>query len=182
MEAIYAELEAEGVAAIRATSVRSGEVAVARAADMRYVGQEHAVTVDLPKALFKSQDRDGIKRHFDEVHERRYGTSAPAERAELVSLRTTVTAVMAKPALGRIREGKPAPADGARRGSRPVFFSETAGFKDTPTFARDGLLAGNRIAGPALIEEHASTTVVQPGDEVAVDAFGNLVISVGGGR
>ena len=41
------------------------------------------------------------------------------------------------------------------------------------------LKAGNKIAGPALIEEHASTTVVLPGDKLQVDAFGNLVIEVG---
>jgi N-methylhydantoinase A len=40
-------------------------------------------------------------------------------------------------------------------------------------------LAGNRIEGPALIEEHASTTVVLPGAVAEVDAFGNLVIAVG---
>ena len=39
--------------------------------------------------------------------------------------------------------------------------------------------AGNRIAGPALVEEHASTTVVLPGDKLQVDALGNLVIEIG---
>jgi N-methylhydantoinase A len=47
------------------------------------------------------------------------------------------------------------------------------------TWKRDALKAGNRIAGPALIEEHASTTVVQPGDTVKVDSFGNLLITIG---
>ena len=49
----------------------------------------------------------------------------------------------------------------------------------TPAYARDGLKAGNRIAGPALIEEHASTTVLLPGDRMQVDRFGNLLIEVG---
>jgi N-methylhydantoinase A len=49
----------------------------------------------------------------------------------------------------------------------------------TPAYARDGLKAGNRIAGPALIEEHASTTVLLPGDRMQVDSFGNLLIEVG---
>jgi N-methylhydantoinase A len=53
------------------------------------------------------------------------------------------------------------------------------GFVDTRTFTRDALLAGNRIKGPALIEEHASTTVLAPGDALEVDRFGNLVIVVG---
>ena len=48
----------------------------------------------------------------------------------------------------------------------------------TGTFA----LAGNRITGPALIEEHASTTVLMPGDACEVDAYGNLVIAVGKAR
>ena len=39
-------------------------------------------------------------------------------------------------------------------------------------------LAGNKITGPALIEEHASTTVAHPDDQVEVDAFGDLVITV----
>jgi N-methylhydantoinase A len=89
---------------------------------------------------------------------------------------------MAKPALARNKEGRATPPDAARRGARPVYFSEAGGFKETPTFARDALLAGNRIAGPALIEEHASTTVVHPGDEATVDPLGNLAIAVGGAR
>ena len=45
----------------------------------------------------------------------------------------------------------------------------------------DALASGNRIAGPALVEEYASTTVVQPGDALRVDAYGNLVIRIGRG-
>ena len=62
-------------------------------------------------------------------------------------------------------------------GMRPVYF-EDEGFMRTPTYRRSALLAGNRIKGPALIEEYASTTVVHPGDVVTVDAFGDLVIEI----
>lgn len=154
-------------------------VSVKRAADMRYVGQEHAVTVDLPLELFAASDRAGIKRHFDVMHELRYGTCAPDERAEIVSLRTTVTGVMEKPPRTTIKAGDARPAVAASTGTRPVYFAE-AGFVDTPTYARAGLLAGNRIEGPALVEEHASTTVLAPGDTLEVDALGNLVIAVAG--
>ena len=65
-------------------------------------------------------------------------------------------------------------------GKRPVYFG--AGFVPTPTLRRAALLAGNRINGPALIEEHASTTVLMPGDACEVDAYGNLMIAVGGAR
>ena len=61
---------------------------------MRYVLQEHAVTVDLPVELFKNEDRDGIKQRFDAVHQTRYGFSVPNEKAEIVSLRGAIIGEM----------------------------------------------------------------------------------------
>jgi N-methylhydantoinase A len=177
IERVYRELEAQGRAAIAGASVKPQKIIVKRAADMRYVGQEHAVTVDLPMNVFARADRAAIKRHFDTMHLRRYGTSAPDERAEIVSLRSTVTGTMRKPPLGTIGRGKRAPGRAAFSGKRPVFFDGK--FRPTPTYRRAALLAGNRISGPALIEEYASTTVLLPGDRLVVDAWGNLVITVG---
>jgi N-methylhydantoinase A len=179
MERIYGEIEGQGRAAIDASSVHPQEVMVARSADMRYVGQEHAVAVDLPMALFTNKDRDGIKQAFDDMHLLRYGTNAPNERIEIVSLRSTITGVMKKPPHEKIETGKAAPPAAAFTGTRPVFFTETTDFVETKTYARTGLLAGNEIPGPALIEEHASTTVVLPGDKLTVDPYGNLMIAVG---
>jgi N-methylhydantoinase A len=180
VERIYAAMESEGRRAIDAASVDPEAVTVKRAADMRYVGQEHAVTVDLPMAVFAARDRDAVKAHFDDMHELRYGTAARGEKAEIVSLRSTVTGIMRKPPHETLPAGGEAPPADAIRESRPVYFGEAGGFKDTPAFARDALLAGNRIGGPALVEEHASTTVVMPGDALTVDRFGNLVITIGG--
>jgi N-methylhydantoinase A len=178
MESIYGELERRGREAVQKSGVTIAGVRIQRSADMRYVGQEHAVTVELPLDLFQTHDRDGIKHRFDAVHETRYGYCAPGERAEIVSLRTAVAGLMRKPAFEPIARGEEKPPDRALRGARPVYFAESGGLVDTPTLDRASLLAGNRIAGPALIEEYASTTVVHPGDVVAVDAFGNLVIDI----
>jgi N-methylhydantoinase A len=180
IEPIYEEMEDSGRAAIERTSINAGETVIQRAADMRYVGQEHAVTVDLSLALFETQDRDGIKAEFDRVHEIRYGTSAPAEQAEIVSLRSAVTGTMQKPPLEPIETGTEAPIDAAKAGSRRIYFGEEAGFIDTQAYDRRHLLAGNRIEGPAVIDEHASTTLIEPGDFAIVDGYGNLVISVHG--
>src|SRR5713226_2439003 len=179
IERVYRELEREGRAEIAATSVDLRRIVLKRAADMRYVGQEHAVTVDLPLELFRRRDRAAIKRRFDAMHEQRYGTCAPDERAEIVSLRSTVTGIMRKPPQETIRRGQSVPAKAAFTGKRPVYLDGK--FRPTPTYARAALAAGNRIGGPALIEEHASTTVLMPGDRLAVDRHGNLVITVAGG-
>jgi len=180
-ERVFEELEQQGRAAIAASAISPQEITVRRALDMRYVGQEHSVTVEVPKRYFETKDRQAIKGLFDQVHGQRYGTSAPDEPAEIASLRTTVSGIVEKPGLERIAAGGAEPPDDARTGSRKAFFQDV-GFVDTPTFARAALLAGNRIQGPALIEEHASTTVALPGDGVAVDAIGNLVISISGAR
>jgi N-methylhydantoinase A len=145
----------------------------ALAVDMRYVGQEHPVTVDLPRVF----TREKIKALFDAEHLRRYGTHAPAERAEIVSLRATVSGEMKKPPLERIPRGGRAPLRESLLGKHRVWFGDR--WIKAPAYAREALRAGNRIDGPALIEEHASTTVLQPGDRLRVDDFGNLDIEVG---
>jgi N-methylhydantoinase A len=180
IEAVFRELERDGRNAIAATSVKPSRVTVKRALDMRYVGQEHPVTVELPLRVFMREDRDAIKRHFDDDHLQRYGTSAPDERAEIVSLRTTVTGLMRKPPQEKIKRGSRVPPKAAFIDKRQVSFDRR--FRWAPTYARAELLAGNEISGPALIEEHASTTVLMPGDRMRVDAYGNLAIAVAGAR
>jgi len=179
-EDIFGRLEAKGRDAIAQTRVRTQSLHVMRSLDIRYVGQEHLVTMDVPMECFTNEDRTAIKQLFDAEHERRYGTSAPAEPAEIASLRTAVTGPLVKPTFERLARGGEAPPRDASRDMRQTCFAGR--FLDTPAFDRAALLSGNRIAGPALIEEHASTTVLMPGDSLNVDALGNLVIAVGGTR
>ena len=121
-EAVYRELEAEGREAIAASSIAPNEITVQRALDMRYVGQEHSVTVEIPQEHFERKDRTAIKALFDAVHAQRYGTSAPAEPAEIASLRTTVTGIVEKPGIEQIAQGDATPpADGAYRQPQGLF-------------------------------------------------------------
>jgi N-methylhydantoinase A len=178
MEELYASMEKRGRGTISRGHAGLEGILIERGADMRYVGQEHAVTVELPAELFVNQDRDGIKQRFDAVHQVRYGFSSAAEKAEIVSLRCAVIGLMRKPPLDHIAVGPAEPDTSAYRGDRLACFDAKAGYVQTPTYDRTQLKAGNRIEGPALIEEHASTTVVLPGDVVTVDAFGDLVIEI----
>ena len=179
IEKVYASLIADGKKALAASGLKPLRITLERAADMRYVGQEHPVTVHLPADVFKRRDAEALKHQFDAEHLRRYGTNAPTEQAEIVSLRATVTGELKKPPLERIERGARTPLASARRGTRRAYFAELGKAVATQTYAREGLRAGNAIVGPALIEEHASTTVLLPGDRMQVDAFGNLVIEVG---
>ena len=97
----------------------------------------------------------------------------------MVSLRVTVLGDVPKPPRVELAPGDATPPKEALSRWKPVYF-RGLGFAETPVYVRDRLLASNRIAGPALIEEHASTTVIAPGDSVVVDSMGNLDIALGG--
>jgi N-methylhydantoinase A len=182
LESTFRAMEEEGRNTLAGSTSRTGaQVSYERAADMRYVGQEHTVTIRLPGVLPDDDDeaaRSGIKRAFDEAHDLHYGHSAESQSAEIVTLRVQASARLDKPVPAKIEQGAPAPPPGASRGERRVFFPGH-GMVPTPIFSRDALLAGNAISGPAVIEETASTTIVEPGDELLVNEFGHLVIEIG---
>ena len=180
IESTFNALIGEGKRALAQSRVKTGQVNVAYALDMRYVGQEHPVTVALPLAVFRRRNREALKALFDAEHLRRYGTNAPAERAEIVSLRVTVCGLMRKPPLERVARGAKVPSRSALLARRAIWLDKAR--TDAPAYAREGLRAGNRLRGPALIEEHASTTLLLPEDRLEVDMHGNLLIEVGKSR
>jgi len=165
MGEIFAEMERQGHEAIQRGDIGLTGIAVTRAADMRYVGQEHAVTVDLPVELFNAEDREGIKRRFDAVHEARYGYASPKEAAEIVSLRSAVTGLMPQPGLERLAPGDVAPAPEAFRGNRPVYFAEAGTYVETPTST--GRACARGIASPAL---RSSRSMPRPRSSIPVTA------------
>ena len=173
---LCSEMEQQGQAEIRQAAVRVGDIHVERALDMRYVGQEHAVTVEIPTQVFEQGNKAEIKRLFDAVHLQRYGYSSDAEKAEIVSIRTSVVGHMPKPELAKLAAGSTQPQ--VKPARRPIYFTAETGWQEADVYQRDHLQTGNRIEGPCLIEEYASTTVVMPGDQVEVDEFGNLIIEV----
>jgi N-methylhydantoinase A len=181
LEAQFQRLEVEGRAALERSGISTDQVLFERAADMRYLGQEHAVAVRLLAHVGSEADRHKIKRLFDEAHQVRYSHSAPEESADVVSLRVSAIGRLGKPALPEILHGGHEPPESARKPSRTVVFAGH-GEQHTAVYERAALLAGNTIDGPAVIEEAASTTVVEPGDQVTVNPFGQLVLQLGVAR
>ncbi len=176
LERIYAQLQSQGEAAMP-RGIASRELLFTRGADMRYVGQEHAVTVAFPAQFEPGREIVTIKTLFDAAHEKRYGFNGPTESAEIVSLHLSAIHELPKPTvqpIARVATGTlPEPAS-----HRPVYFTEFGQMRSTAVYARDSLRAGHRFEGPALVEEHASTTVVFPGDVVDVSPYGDLLIAI----
>jgi len=170
-QSIYTSLEQEATENLEREGFRPDEIRFVRELDMRYVGQEYTVRVPLD-----GFDQAAIKKRFDEVHEMTYAHSAPGEPAEVVNYRLSAFGRIPKPRLEKIRQGTSNPLPRAIRGRRDVYFGELKKFIPTAIYEREQLLASNRIAGPAVVEEKACTTIILPGYIGVVDDHGNIVI------
>jgi len=89
-----------------------------------------------------------------------------------VSMRLSSVGRIAKPPARALDRGD-APGPKERR---ELYFAEAEGYVDCPIYDRYALPAGARLAGPAVVEEFDSTTVIHPGFTVSVDETGNLII------
>jgi N-methylhydantoinase A len=150
--------------------------------DMRYVGQSYELPI--PIAGFSQAEWAALVPAFHAEHARRFGHSDHDAPVEIVSFAVTATGLIDTPELPRPKQGGAEPPQDAQRGSRRAYFDaaqgRSGGWAECPVWRREALFAGNRVAGPAIIEENSATTVLYPGDRAHVDAIGSLIVEVGG--
>jgi len=160
--ALYAELEAQGDAALR-REFGAGEITFEREAEIRYKGQQHSLKIALPA----SNDAAALRETFDREYARRYGHANPAAEAQLVALHSLATLHMARPELARLVDRDPhAKTRGPRQ--RPIFFLEKDEFLWSTVLDRYSLPIGFTGNGPALIEEYGSSTLIGPRDTFTI--------------
>ena len=158
------EMDGEGLELGRAMAQRS--------LDVRYVGQSYELTVDYP--LNARHPARTIASSFHRAHRRRFGYADPSEPVEVVNLRLKMV-VPAEPLL-------PQPEEYAGESPRDALVSEaqvvfSGGARTSSLYQREHLRCGNRVAGPALVLQMDSTTVIPPGWLAQVDKWRNLVMT-----
>jgi N-methylhydantoinase A len=151
--------------------------AIEVALDLRYRGQAYELSIRANVPLDSGGWSDAAARFHDE-HYRRYGYAQRSAAVEVVTLRVTAIGSMPKPVFER-RRLEPSDGSDAIMGSGPVVFAQ--GTLETVLYDRSRLRPGARFEGPALVVQPDCTTLIHPGQSVAVDAFGNLVVDVGDG-
>jgi len=174
---VIRQVEARALAELLQEGVERGRATLLRQLDVRYVGQHHEVTIDIPHGQTLGEGHlPGIAESFHRAHERLYTYSTPETPLEIMNLR--VTAVGAVDKAGLRRKGLSGPDAGkARKGERKAWFEE--GFQSVPVYDRDRLAPGNLLQGPAIVEERITTVVVHPGWSLRVDEYENLVLEAG---
>ena len=162
------EMEAMASEWLTAVAIPLTRRALVRAADVRYRRQAYELTVPLAEGPIARASLDILADAFHEKHSRTYGHANPEEPVQLVNLRLT--------AIGRLPSlalALPPATALARRTMREVWFPEI-GSTPCPVHWRDGLRAGETLAGPAIVEAMDSTIVVPPGWIASVDGKGYI--------
>jgi len=162
-----AQFEREGITADRIRFIRYGK--------LRYENQEHGVEVPLPDGAIDAAAVDEIGDRFHGSYEREYTYRLDAP-VEFVGAH-----VVAVAEVGKLTPA-PLPTTGRRladaaKGRRPVDYA-TEGVHEADIYVGELLEPGMSFDGPAIVETRSSTVVVHPGNELAVDDYGNMLITI----
>jgi N-methylhydantoinase A len=172
MRGRIAELIREGAASLRGDGVPAARQQFEVSLDLRYAGQEHSVSVPCRSRPTSKILRDA-EREFHRLYRRLYGHDRTGEPVEMSTIRVEAVGRTEHPGLTRMPRGRrAAPAVGERRawiGERRL---------RVRVYNRDDLARGQRIDGPAIIEEAATATLLHPAQSLRVDSYGMLVIEV----
>jgi N-methylhydantoinase A len=192
MNRLFAEMEAEGRAVLREAGIADGDMIFRRTAEMRYAGQGHEVEGPVPSGPLGLESLTALTRGFEDAYRALYHRTPMGVPIEALNWRLVVSGPGAgggeagggdfrstisgdpdmAPALPQSADNPKRPAP---KRTRPAYFPEADGYVETPVYDRYALAPGMVFAGPAIIEERESTTVVGPGARIRVDAGRTLV-------
>lgn len=180
-ESLLGRLETDADAWLARERVPAAKRALLRSADMRYPLQNYEINVPLPAGKVTAAWMQRAVEAFHTAHQRLYSHCDRDSPVQIVNLRVSAVGYTDRIRLRKIASG-PANPKQAQKGERRVHFQESRSYLPTPLYERDLLVAGNRIAGPAVIEQADATTVVPPSFEAKVDGHGRLIMTRGAAK
>lgn len=167
----FDELERTGRAWLAAENPVIDEVVVRRSVDARYHGQAFDIEADLPQDA-AALTPETIAGRFHDVYEMLYRNSDRSAQIDLINLRVRVTGKTPAVSLKRLPAAK---GDPRARGTRQIWYGGAR--HAARLYERTGLAAGHAVAGPAVIEQFDTTTVVAPGFVAVTDEYGVLTLT-----
>jgi len=179
LNADLADMRAQLAAQLDADRVDAATVRFRRAGDLRYVGQGYELRVALPDGELDAAALDAVLAEFARAHAAEYGHAFPGNPVEIVNIRTTAVGEVAKIAPPEFPGGASLAAATLRRAEAWFAVDGVVRALDTAILDRLALPLGVEVAGPAIILQTDTTTVVPPGWTARADAGGNLVLSKG---
>jgi 5-oxoprolinase (ATP-hydrolysing) len=172
----FDELVAQASDQLDADGVTEERRLVRRLADCRYAGQGYEVRTEVPAGAVDEAWVEELKERFHRAHEAEYGHRFDAP-IEIINIRAVAIGRVDELSAPEIERGDGDPS-GAKTLEREVVF-DVGGKAErhlTPFYERELLRAGDRFAGPAIVEQYDTTTVIPPGLAAEIDRFGNIVV------
>jgi N-methylhydantoinase A len=145
-------------------------------AECRYVGQGFELRADMPEGPLDKESAAVVIDNFFAAHKQVYGHAFRDQHTEMVTLRVVATVEVETLRLPKLEKGGRRDPQDAFMYSRKTVFDDGEA-RDTPRYRRDRLLADDSIAGPALVIQHNSTTIVPPGYLATVLDHGDMLIA-----
>ncbi|MBM3518343.1 MAG: hypothetical protein FJX56_10860 [Alphaproteobacteria bacterium] len=172
----FAAMEAQLRQQYALDGIALSDVTINRFGDLRYVGQGYELRVPIPCGQVTDPMLATMWRAFHDLHAAEYGHHFEKSPIELVNIRVIGVGLMSK--IGRPPAPRGRSLAEARRGARKSVFrvDGVLGEYETAVYSRDGLPIDATLAGPAIILQRDSTTVVPPGWSATADAAGNLIM------
>ena len=170
--ALIASMRAEAEAVVRAGAPQ-GDLIESRGAFMRYLGQGHEIFVPLPAHDLTAADRETLAAAFDEAYVALFKRTIPGAEVEVLTWAVSLATPQEPPSP---MSAPPPAAPATPDGEREVYDSQLGATTTTATYWRPSLAPGTRLAGPAIIAENETSTVVGSGFEASIAANGNIVI------
>lgn len=167
----FERLEAEGREYLLGDGFNNNSIDIERSVEMRYVGQIHECTVDIPSGELTQDSLNEILNAFHKRHEELFSYCEPQNPVELVNLESTMVGRVSKPEPPQSSDGN-GNIERAKTGTRGMLFDDTGERYQTPVYKGGELLPGDKIVGPAVIEEPSTTLVVRPGWEASLAETG----------
>lgn len=178
VERVFAELAQAGISQMARDGI-SDDIADFRFfADLRYVGQEHALSIRITSADALTGDTKAVRDAFHVEHDTRYGQAAVEEQLEVVNLRLVLTAPRSDTLAEEWLTEPWRVAEDVPETSRDVVYEDPAHPIKARVLWRPSMPAGMTVSGPAVIEEPNSTILIHPGDRVTVTNAGHLIVDL----
>ncbi|MCD2471358.1 hydantoinase/oxoprolinase family protein [Jiella sp. MQZ9-1] len=176
INAVADELIAEANAQLDADGIAVADRRFRKIMECRYVGQGFELRAEMPAEPLREDNVKVVIDNFFDVHKQQYGHAFRDQVTEGVTLRVVASAAVEPLRLPSLAEGGRANPDDALLHVRKTVFEDGVPV-DTPRYDRTKLLARDTVAGPALITQHNSTTLVPPGFLATVLAHGDIRIT-----
>jgi N-methylhydantoinase A len=174
---LFFEMEKEAITLLQSEGIPKDAIQHIYSLDLRYVKQYHEVNVEVSRKDIESGNIERIASLFHPEHNRLYGYSLEEQGTsiELINLRLLSVGKTAKPQFIQ-EEFEGIDPSRAFKKTRKVYLPKEKAFREVPVYDGHRLMCGNRVEGPAVIEQVNTTTFVTPEYNVLCDRYGSYTV------